>query len=195
LITISREQPAPSTSGQSRRVFNDAGRSPFRRTTGLAGHPSGNVSGYTPIKKQSDIRFATSFPGLSRRGSSASPKARRSSWAGQEGRPDLAERNATDPVGPAWNGHDDQRRGDNSPNTYRNDRVLEVDDREAKLGWEMIVMAARKCAVWYKSFARMMPVDDGVLCGQRIAVAGSVAGSPASPRLLPGAIALPRFVR
>jgi hypothetical protein len=30
--------------------------------------PSGNVSGYTPIKKQSDIRFATSFPGLSRRG-------------------------------------------------------------------------------------------------------------------------------
>jgi hypothetical protein len=109
-ITISREQPAPSTSaippsfqrrrgglhqaddGSPGRCHYDDARRDLRRA------PSGNVSGYTPIKKQSDIRFATSFPGLSRRGSSASPKARRSSWAGQEGRPDLAERNATDPV-------------------------------------------------------------------------------------------------
>jgi hypothetical protein len=44
--------------GSPGRCHYDDARRDLRRA------PSGNVSGYTPIKKQSDIRFATSFPGF-----------------------------------------------------------------------------------------------------------------------------------
>jgi energy-coupling factor transporter ATP-binding protein EcfA2 len=81
--------------------------------------PSGNVSRYTPIKKQSDIRFATSIASRQFGVSKGSPVVLGQARKGGRTSPSVMPPTLWSGVERPWI----SGRGDNSPNTCQNDRI------------------------------------------------------------------------